>query len=108
MDSLQAQQDSQARAATGRVTLFAVGVLVGLVLALIVVGVLWLLPSRGQAPSNTCSDSLASCWVTWDCFLDTPNVTEQWFLRVTIVDSYAYLPHLLGLYQHFAHFSISP
>ena len=44
MDALQAQQDSQAQAATGRVTLFAVGVLVGLVLALIVVGVLWLLP----------------------------------------------------------------
>lgn len=44
MDALQAQQDSQAQAATGRVTLFAVGVLVGLVLALIVVGVLWLAP----------------------------------------------------------------
>ena len=44
MDALQAQQDSQARAATGRVTLFAVGVLVGLVLALIVVGVLWPAP----------------------------------------------------------------
>lgn len=44
MDALQAQQDSQAQAATGRVTLFAVGVLVGLAVALIVVGVLWLAP----------------------------------------------------------------
>lgn len=42
MDALQAQQDSQAKAATGRVTLFAVGVLVGLAVALIVVGVIWL------------------------------------------------------------------
>lgn len=42
MDALQAQQDSQAKQQVGRVTLFAVGVLVGLAVALIVVGVIWL------------------------------------------------------------------
>lgn len=42
MDALQAQQDSQAKQQVGRITLFAVGVLVGLAVALIVVGVIWL------------------------------------------------------------------
>lgn len=42
MDAMQAQIDSQARAGASRFTLFVAGILIGLVVALIIVGVLWL------------------------------------------------------------------
>lgn len=41
LDSLQQQVDSQRQQGAGRVTLFVVGVLIGLLMAVLIVGVLW-------------------------------------------------------------------
>lgn len=43
LDNLQQQIDSQQSASAGRVTLFVVGVLIGLLIAVLIVGVLWVL-----------------------------------------------------------------
>lgn len=43
LDSLRQRVDSQEKDRTGRVTLFAVGVLVGLLVAAILIGAVWLM-----------------------------------------------------------------
>lgn len=50
LDNMQQQIDNQQRAGAGRVTLFVVGVLIGLLVAVLIVGVLWALYRSPQAP----------------------------------------------------------